>query len=197
MAQADDHRLARLIGVQIRHQRSIQLDVCRAQLEDVTEAREARPRVIDGKPGLRAEARDSRAEGRVVGDLGVLGHLEHDRPAGVLEDAQQRVVLGDQRRRDVHAQPRRRGQVHGCRLGGQQGGRLELGAKADGRGLAEADLRADAVSEARERLVADHGVRLEIDDLLEDGRKCPLLDDLPDLPIEHDAPRFDRRHRGR
>src|SRR4029453_8031166 len=53
--QADDHRLARLIRVEVRHQRSIQLDVGGAQLEDVTEAGEAGPGVIDRKPGLLAE----------------------------------------------------------------------------------------------------------------------------------------------
>jgi hypothetical protein len=57
------------------HEAEVELEVLRPELDDVTEAREARPRVVDGKADIRAEAGDRLADRPVVVDLGSLGQL--------------------------------------------------------------------------------------------------------------------------
>jgi len=73
-----DHGLARLVLLDGDDERPVQFHKGGSQLQDVPQAGESGSGVVHGQLH-RTQGGEGRAKRRVVGNLGMLGHLEHDR----------------------------------------------------------------------------------------------------------------------
>ncbi|MEP6807019.1 MAG: hypothetical protein ABI978_00275, partial [Chloroflexota bacterium] len=145
-----DERLAQFVDINRADEGNIELRESRTKLEDVTQAGEAGTRIVDCQFGIRAEVSHRGAKRLVVGDLRVLGHLEHHPPSGASQERPKRLPRQDERRRRIEAEPCGPRQYLGRQQRSPQGGCLELGAEADGRCVGEAAVGADTVLKAGE-----------------------------------------------
>ena len=142
--QKPDHQgLPGQVRVDPAHEPDVELHERRAKLNDMPEIGDAGPGVVDRNAHLGTEKVDRGAERFVVGDDHVLGHLQHERSVGRLQESGEASFPGHQGGRDVEAEPCAGRQPGGRLDRGGQSGHLQLALEAHRTGVREDEVGAD------------------------------------------------------
>ena len=180
--QAGDDRLADRVALDGVDHAHVDLHEVRPQPDDVPQVRRAGGSVVEGDPDPVAKGRDRPTQRPPVVRRRVGRDLQHDPMGRSRQQAAQAGARLDHRRGDVQAEPGSRGEPPRGVDGRLEAGQLEFHPAAHRRGVGEPAVGADAVVEARQRLVADGQAGIQGHDGLEDrdgrpawppGRRSP------------------------